>query len=74
LDWLIGREHDAPQPDSNPRTNAAHRFERFKRLHVAMTRPRHLLCLALNAAHINDEQRTTLQTIGWQITDLRQQQ
>ena len=72
LDWLIGREHDAPQPDGRPNSNATHRFERFKRLHVAMTRPRHLLCLAINSAHINDEQKTSLEGIGWQITDLRQ--
>lgn len=63
INWLVSNQDQTP--------SQVRQKERFKRLHVAMTRPRHLLCLAINAAHINDEQKTALDDIGWQITDLR---
>ena len=75
--WYDGDIKQAIQWLTNTKAQPPSQFrqkERFKRLHVAMTRPRHLLCMAINSAHINDEQKTTLKSVGWQITDLREQQ
>ena len=66
IDWLQGNK---PNPPTQVRQK-----EHFKRLHVGMTRPRHLLCLAIKAGCLGDDQMATLQAIGWQIKDLRQNQ
>lgn len=42
-------------------------LEHMKRLFVAATRPRELLCLAVHRDHVNDEQLTTLNRQGWRI-------
>ena len=39
----------------------------LKRLYVAASRPRHLLCLALHMDNISDEQIEALHAKGWQI-------
>ena len=65
LDWLIGSKETPPTQQRQK--------ERFKRLHVAMTRPRHLLCLAINVSHICPDIQSSLQNRGWQIQNLTNQ-
>jgi len=42
-----------------------------KRVFVGMSRPSHLLCLAISAEHIADAQITALATSGWKIEKIR---
>lgn len=42
-----------------------------KRVFVGMSRPSHLLCLAISAEHIADAQITALETNGWKIEKIR---
>jgi hypothetical protein len=44
--------------------------ERAKRVFVAMTRPRELLCLAMRKDHLNEELIQGLIVVGWVIQDL----
>ncbi len=44
--------------------------ERMKRVFVAMTRPRELVCLAMHRDHVTSEQRDSLADRGWCIEDL----
>jgi DNA helicase-2/ATP-dependent DNA helicase PcrA len=44
--------------------------ERMKRVYVAMTRPRELVCLALHRDHVSADQRAALEECGWSIQDL----
>ena len=66
LEWVSGGQ---PNPPTQTRQK-----ERFKRLHVGMTRPRHLLCMALDGSHMTGDICSLLVNKGWQIKDLRQQQ
>jgi len=45
--------------------------ERMKRVYVAMTRPRELLCLALHRNHVSSEQKAALEDRGWCVEYLR---
>ena len=50
-----------------------HRFlERAKKklLYVAMSRPTHLLCLAMNREHVSDEDKTVLEGCGYIVKEL----
>lgn len=40
----------------------------MRKLYVAGSRPRHLLCIALHESHINVEQTAALQGLGWSVT------
>jgi hypothetical protein len=42
-----------------------------KRVFVGMSRPSHLLCLAISAEHITDAEITALATNGWKIEKIR---
>ena len=42
-----------------------------KRVFVGMSRPSHLLCLAISAQHINDAQIKALVANGWKIEKVR---
>jgi len=42
--------------------------EHLRRVFVGMTRPTELLCLAILDEHLNDNDRTALETLGWTIT------
>jgi DNA helicase-2/ATP-dependent DNA helicase PcrA len=48
-----------------PRPATGRRGERIKRVYVAMTRPRELLCLALHRNHVSSEQARALEDRGW---------
>ena len=65
--------HPRPRGQPNP-PDKIQQIERFKRLHVGMTRPRHLLCMALDGSHMTGDICSLLVNKGWQIKDLRQQQ
>jgi DNA helicase II / ATP-dependent DNA helicase PcrA len=58
--WLLGqragKENEGPQNQS-----------RLKQHYVAMTRPAHLLCLAMRADAVTDSEIQTLQARGWRI-------
>jgi superfamily I DNA/RNA helicase len=41
--------------------------DEIKKLYVAMSRPKHLLCLATNKNKIDTDTRETLKSIGWKI-------
>ena len=42
----------------------------LKRIYVAMSRPTHLLCLAVLDEHLRPEDRMALIEIGWTIKDV----
>jgi hypothetical protein len=44
--------------------------KRAKRIFVGMTRPRELLCLAINKNHLHEDQIEALDDSGWTIQDL----
>ena len=44
--------------------------ERAKRVFVAMTRPRELLCLAVHKEHLREDQIQDLNDAGWIVRDL----
>lgn len=44
--------------------------DKKKLLYVAMSRPTHLLCLAMNREHISDEDKTELENCGYIINEL----
>lgn len=39
----------------------------MRKLYVAASRPRHLLCIAMHEKHINDEQIEQLKSAGWNV-------
>lgn len=54
----------------NPNSKKAN--QKFMRqFYVAMSRPKHLLCLAIHSDHISEEQKELLSEIGWKIQQLR---
>ena len=68
LDHLIDTNKARPQENLTSPTSKASILASFhKRLYVACSRPRYLLCLALHENHINEEQRVALQAKGWNI-------
>jgi len=44
--------------------------EHVKRIHVAMTRPRRLVCLAICHDHISVEHKTEMEALGWSFQDV----
>ena len=42
----------------------------MRQFYVAMSRPKHLLCLAIRSDHINDSQRDELTKLGWCIENV----
>jgi len=62
------RPHYDPE---HPTTKASVRTTFMKRLYVAMSRPRFLLCLAMRKDHVSAEARERLTNVaGWHIVDL----
>jgi hypothetical protein len=56
---------------AHPKSKATNRAAFMKRLFVAMSRPRYLLCLAVRKSHLTEPQQTHLRdTAGWLIEDL----
>ncbi|MCW9013529.1 MAG: UvrD-helicase domain-containing protein [Gammaproteobacteria bacterium] len=76
LPYLTGElpsdDHQNQQlPDKpNSRRNFKPNKTFMKQLYVAMSRPKHLLCLALHTERISEEDKQSLQVKGWQIETL----
>ncbi len=54
----------------NSRTKESTLAQYMKKLYVAGSRPRHLLCIALLKKHITDDQINSLSNIGWSVTNM----
>lgn len=68
LDFLIDDEKVRPPANhEKPRKKTSIQANFLKRLYVAASRPRYLLCLALHSDHISDEQVAALRDKGWQF-------
>jgi len=70
LPYLTGELPSAehPNPELPPRPNSRRANKVFMRqLYVAMSRPRHLLCLALHSDRISDAHNRLLLEKGWNI-------
>ena len=67
---------DHPQGNLPDKPHATRRFKPNKvfsrQLYVAASRPRHLLCIAIHATRINEEQKQALADLGWNIITLSQ--
>jgi hypothetical protein len=62
LPWITGQPHEQPKGQTSVH---------LRRIHVAMTRPRELLCLAVcKDALPNGFDASALVTRGWQVNDL----
>ena len=62
LPYLIDAAKNVP--------NTVRKVEFMRKLYVAASRPRHLLCLALNSNHINATQITAMQDLGWAVASI----
>ena len=73
---LPSQEHANGDLRPNPSSRAAFSpNQRFMRqFYVAMSRPKHLLCLAIHSERINNEQRGKLTNRGWEIRTLEENQ
>tara|TARA_B110000503_G_C7040826_1_gene368140 strand:+ start:84 stop:539 length:456 start_codon:yes stop_codon:yes gene_type:complete len=76
LSYLTGdlpnQEHPNVKLRGNPHHSAVFKPNKkfMRQLYVAMSRPKHLLCLALHANHITPEQRASLDAAGWRVREL----
>jgi len=57
-----------PKPHHN--ANPPHNKQFLRQLYVAMSRPKHLLCLAIHSSRASDECRAKLRDKGWKIIEL----
>ena len=62
LPYLIDASMDPP--------TAVRNIEFMRKIYVAASRPRHLLCLAIHTEHISAEQTAAMQDLGWAVTVL----
>ncbi len=76
LPFLTGARPNYRQPNNmlrdKPHHTARDKANRqfMRQLYVAMSRPKHLLCLAIRSIHINDEQKQCLEEAGWRLRKL----
>lgn len=63
LDYLINFNLEAPE-------EAKRKTGFLRRIYVAASRPRHLLCFAINKDHISSSKRDALTEIGWKIEEI----
>lgn len=72
LPYLIDDQAARPVYDAaRPNTNASLRATFMKRLYVALTRSRRLVCLAMHRSRITPEQRIALSSNkGWEIIEI----
>jgi DNA helicase II / ATP-dependent DNA helicase PcrA len=71
-EFLCNPEDTRPVADyTQPNSKETNRAAFMKRLFVAMSRPRYLLCLAIKKSHLTEAQRSLLKNAGgWIIADL----
>ncbi len=55
-------------PAANARVKQNRKFMRL--LYVAVSRPKHLMCLAIHTDRVSDDQRATLRGLGWDLLEL----
>lgn len=72
VEFLCNPDSMRPVADyTQPKSKETNRAAFMKRLFVAMSRPRYLLCLAVTKSHLTEAQRNHLRdAAGWAIEDL----
>jgi hypothetical protein len=71
LDYFIDASKERPIEDhDHPNGKNSLHAAFIKRLYVAASRPRHLLCLAMHKNHVSLVQRDALRKKGWEFYDL----
>lgn len=70
LPYMLDPAKDRPVYTANSRKKDSTLAQYMRKLYVAGTRPRHLLCMALLRSHISAEQTDQLQALGWTISDV----
>ena len=65
LPWLTEKKHGCDK------SVAKQQRDRLKLHYVAMTRPTHLLCLAMKKDVLNDEHIDAIRKIGWQLLQVQ---
>jgi len=66
LPWFTQKKHGWKKADG------VRQEARLKLHYVAMTRPSHLLCLAMKQGVLNDEQINAIRTHGWRLLQVQQ--
>jgi hypothetical protein len=66
LPWFTKKKHGWKKADG------VRQEARLKLHYVAMSRPTHLLCLAMKQGVLNDEQMNTIRTHGWRLIQVQQ--
>lgn len=70
LPYLTGELPNADNPNSSIRdkpNSRRHNKIFMRQFYVAMSRPKHLLCLAMHSDRISDDQKKLLQDNGWRV-------
>ena len=71
IDYLIDENKQRPQENFNsPRCKASIQAGFLKKLYVATSRPKHLLCLAINEENVSKDQIDSLTEKGWNIKNI----
>jgi hypothetical protein len=65
LPWLTQKKQGLKK------TDGVRQEARLKLHYVAMTRPTHLLCLAMKQGGLNDEDMGVIQTLGWRLLQVQ---
>jgi hypothetical protein len=65
LPWLTKAKHGWDSADGKQQR------ERLKLHYVAMTRPTHLLCLAMKQGVLNEEHMGVIRTLGWRLLQVQ---
>ncbi len=65
LPWLTKKKHGWDSTDGKQQR------DRLKLHYVAMTRPTHLLCLAMKQSVLNDGQMDIIRTLGWRLLQVQ---
>lgn len=65
LPWFTGNKHGWKRADGSRQES------RLKLHYVAMTRPTHLLCLAMKRSALNAEHEKIIQTRGWRLVQVQ---
>ncbi len=69
-DFITYDDHLPPEDHDHPKQKTSIQASFLKKLYVAASRPRHLLCLAIHKEHISNEQFEALNAKGWNIASV----
>ena len=61
LPWLLGEKHGTTKKEG------IERVERLRLIYTAMTRPTHLLCMAMRQDAVANAKQLRLQSMGWRV-------